>query len=88
MSYEIEILPSAQRELKALPIEARDRVNIAIQALALNPRPPGARAMQGAYRGCLRVRVGSYRIIYRIDDTLVVVTVVQVGHRRDIYRQL
>jgi len=43
--------------------------------------------MQGAYRGCLRVRVGSYRIIYRIDDILVVVTVVQVGHRRDIYRQ-
>ena len=86
MSYQIEILPSAQRELDALPVQVRERVDKAIEVLAINPRPPGVIAMQG-YRGLLRLRVGSYRVIYQVDDALFVVTVVQVGHRREIYRR-
>lgn len=51
--------------------------------LAQNPRPPGARALQG--RPGIRVRVGDYRIIYTIEDDVLVVVVVRLGHRRDVY---
>ncbi|CAA9369811.1 mRNA interferase RelE [uncultured Leptolyngbya sp.] len=86
MSYQVTILPSAQRELGRLPAQERRRVDKRIQALAFDPRPPGAIAMQGSSKGLLRFRAGDYRIIYQVEDKRLMIVVVKVGHRRDIYR--
>ncbi len=85
-SYQIIFSPQARRSLRKLPPNTQQRVNDNILALAENPRPPGVKALQGS-RGLLRLRVGDYRVIYRIEDRQLIVVVVQVGHRRDIYRQ-
>jgi len=84
MSYSILILRRAQKELAQLPDAAYERVKNAIPRLAENPRPPGRRKLSG--RDDCRIRVGDYRVIYEIDDAQQTVTVLHVGHRRDVYR--
>lgn len=89
MAYKIEIRPRALRELAALPERDRQRVSARIDALANNPRPMGAQKLARIGAGDLyRIRAGDYRVIYRIQDRIVTVTVVKVGHRRDVYRGL
>lgn len=83
MSYRIEIRPAAIRALNRIDHQDRDRIRGAIALLGQDPRPPGAKALQG--RDGLRVRVGNYRIIYTVQDDFLVVVVVTLGHRRDIY---
>ncbi len=83
--YRIELRPAAVRALRKLDPQVRRRVQGAIALLAQDPRPPGARALQG--RPGLRVRVGDYRIIYTVDDDVLLVVVVRLGHRRDVYDQ-
>lgn len=85
MSYRIELRPAAVRALKKVDHQDRDRIRGAIALLGENPRPPGAKALHG--RNGLRVRVGNYRIIYTIDDDVLVVAVVTLGHRRDVYER-
>jgi mRNA interferase RelE/StbE len=84
-AYRIELRPAAVRALHKLDPQVRRRVQGAIALLAQDPRPPGARALQG--RPGLRVRVGDYRIIYTIEEDVLLVVVVRLGHRRDIYDQ-
>jgi mRNA interferase RelE/StbE len=84
MSYSLFILRRAQKELGDLPPEAYDRVRQQILDLAEQPRPPGSRKLAG--RDGWRVRAGDYRVIYEIDEESLVVTVMHVGHRRDVYR--
>lgn len=81
--YRIELRPAALKALRK--IEARDqkRIQGVIRLLADDPRPPSARALQG--RPGLRVRVGDYRILYTVHDGILLVVVVTVGHRRDVY---
>jgi len=83
--YRIELRPAAARSLRKLDPQARRRVQGAIALLAQDPRPPAARALQG--RPGLRVRVGDYRIIYTVEDDVLLVLVVRLGHRRDVYEQ-
>lgn len=83
MSYRIEFRPAAVRALRRIAHQDRDRLRGAISLLGENPRPPGARALKG--RPGLRVRVGDYRIIYTVDDDILVVAVIALGHRRDVY---
>ena len=83
--YRIELRPAAVRSLRKLEPQVRRRVQGAIALLAQDPRPPGARALQG--RPGLRVRVGDYRIIYAVEDDVLLVIVVRLGHRGDIYDQ-
>lgn len=83
--YRIELRPAAARALRKLDPQVRHRIQGAIALLAHDPRPPGARALQG--RSGLRVRVGDYRIIYVVADDVLLVVVVTLGHRRDIYDQ-
>lgn len=85
MSYRIELRPAAVRALKKLDPPIRARVQGAIALLAEDPRPPAARALRG--RPGLRVRVGDYRIIYTVADEVLLVVVVTVGHRRDVYER-
>ena len=87
MAYIVLIKDSAARSLAALPIQHRRRVDRKIRSLADDPRPPGCVKLAGATSGW-RVRVGVYRILYTIEDGRLIVTVVEVGHRRDVYRGL
>jgi mRNA interferase RelE/StbE len=84
MTYAIAILRRAQKELQRLPRADYERVRDAIRALTDEPRPPGCVALTG--RDGWRIRVGNYRVIYEINDMQHLVTILHVGHRRDIYR--
>jgi mRNA interferase RelE/StbE len=84
VNYSVFVLPRVQRALAALPREGYERVKTAIANLAGNPRPVGCRKLAG--RDGWRIRVGNYRIIYDIDDPIQSITVLDVGHRRDVYR--
>ena len=85
MPYQVGIDPHALRQLGALPRNVQSAIRAAIQQLAQNPRPPGCLRM--GERPGWRVRGGQYRIIYEIDDVAQTVTILQVGHRRDVYHQ-
>lgn len=84
--YTVTILPAALRVLRSLPRNIRTRIRGEIDSLAENPRPHGVKSLQGSQKGYLRVRVGDYRIIYRIEDDRLLVVVVGIGHRREVYR--
>lgn len=84
MSYALGILPRAQRELGALPTEIYRRLRDTILTLAHELRPESSRKLTG--REGWRLRVGDYRVLYEIDDAKQTVTIVHVGHRRDVYR--
>ena len=86
-AYQIELTPAAARQLRKLDQQSRRRVQAAVELLADNPRPAGAKRLVGG-DGEWRVRTGSYRIVYEIHDQVLLVLVVAVGHRRDIYRRL
>lgn len=77
--------PASPGVSKTLGAEIRARIRGAVLKLAADPRPPGARALKDR-PGYLRVRIGDYRIIYTIEDDVLTVIVVRVGHRRDVYR--
>lgn len=83
MSYGVSILRRAQKELADLPKADYGRVRDAVVALAYNPRPAGCKKLVG--RDGWRIRSGDYRVIYEIDDAEEKVTVLHIGHRRDIY---
>ncbi len=82
--YTILILRRAQKELAQLPDEVYEPVRDAIRALEQEPRPPGCVKPRG--RDGWRLRQGRYRVIYEIDDQQRKVTILHIGHRRDIYR--
>jgi mRNA interferase RelE/StbE len=83
VTYRIELRPAAVRALKKLDPPVRRRIQGAISLLAEDPRPPAARPLRG--RPGLRVRVGDYRIIYTVEDDVLLIVVVTLGHRRDVY---
>lgn len=82
--YRVLIKASAAKELEALPKKDRIAVARRIKALGENPHPPGCQKLSGDEK--YRVRQGAYRILYIIEDEEIVVVVVKVGHRRDVYR--
>lgn len=84
MKYSLFILPRAQRELASLDAQEREKVRKAILGLQENPRPAQSRKLAG--RDGWRMRVGSYRVIYEINDSVRSVTILNVGHRREVYR--
>jgi mRNA interferase RelE/StbE len=86
MTYRVEVAPAALRQIRKLDSAAKRRVQAAIELLANQPRPSGAKKLVGG-EGEWRVRTGDYRIIYEIHDNVLLVLVVAVGHRRDIYER-
>jgi mRNA interferase RelE/StbE len=83
--YRLFIKPSAVREIEAIPTKRdRRRVVDRIESLADDPRPPGCQKLSGADKH--RVRQGRYRVLYVIIDDRLIVTVVRVAHRKDVYR--
>ena len=86
MTYRVEVAPAALRRLRKLDPPARRRVQAAIELLADQPRPSGAKKLGGG-EGEWRVRTGDYRIVYEVHDNVLLVLVVAVGHRREIYER-
>ena len=84
MKYDVQILRRAQKELSKLPNISYERVKNKIRALANNPRPEGCKKLIG--REGWRIRVENYRIIYEIDDTQHLITILHIGHRQNIYK--
>ena len=84
-AYRVVFAPAADRQLGKLTRPAREMVAAAIVALASDPRPLGCVMLSGG-DGLWRLRVRDYRVIYRLVDRQLVVTVVKIGHRKDVYR--
>lgn len=83
--YKILIKPSAVKELESIPQKkTRQQIARRIQDLSNNPRPPGAKKLSGHDR--YRIRQGDYRIVYALEDDHLVIYIVKIGHRKDIYR--
>lgn len=84
MTYTVEIKPSAAKQIKKLPKNVQEQVALTINNLAIEPRPDGVKKLSNS--DSYRVRTGNYRIIYQIQDDVLLVTVVRVGHRRYVYK--
>jgi mRNA interferase RelE/StbE len=83
--YKLRIKKSAAKELEAIPRKSdRRRIVSRIEALAENPRPNGCKKLSGSER--YRIRQGSYRVVYAIEDDLLVVYVVKIADRKSVYR--
>ncbi|MBD1915020.1 MULTISPECIES: type II toxin-antitoxin system RelE/ParE family toxin [Cyanophyceae] len=85
MTYRIEFAKPAVKQFKALPPQEQQRLKPKIDALAHEPRPAGMVKLAGEDDLC-RIRVGDYRIVYTIEDARLLVLVVRVRHRREVYR--
>jgi mRNA interferase RelE/StbE len=84
MSYSVFIERYAQKQIMKLDKKAIPIIKSAIAGLAKDPRPNGCKKLKG--EEAYRIRVGDFRIIYEINDGKIIVTVVSVGHRKDIYK--
>lgn len=82
--YEVRFRKSVSKDLDPIPKRGVQRIIEAINALADDPRPPQSRKLSGAEK--YRLRCGVYRVLYEIQDNVLVVCVVKVGHRKDVYR--
>jgi mRNA interferase RelE/StbE len=81
--YRVQLSNRAEKALEKLPDAVYERLVPALRALAENPRPPGCKKLKG--RPGYRIRVGDYCVIYEIEDNLLRVFVIELGHRREIY---
>ncbi len=82
----VQLKPAAERDLKRIKDRAaRARIVRAIDGLATDPRPASAKTLQGD-GSILRLRVGDYRILYTIEEAALLVLVIRIGHRREVYR--
>lgn len=84
--YTIVVSRIAEKQLEQLPKPAANAVWEKIRSLATDPRPKGCKKLQG-YEREYRIRSGDYRVVYRVEDDVLVIEVIGVGHRKDIYRK-
>ncbi len=83
--YRIQVSRTAERQIKKLPLDARAQVVRTVQGLAVDPFPTGCRKLTG-YDDVFRVRAGPFRILYSVNGGTLIVIVLKVGHRRNVYR--
>jgi mRNA interferase RelE/StbE len=87
-TYKVELRPAAAREIRKLDRSTQKKVVVAIERLATEPRPSGVKKLEGEDK-LYRIKVGKdHRIVYRIEDNQLIVLVVAIGNRKDIYRSL
>ena len=84
MTYFVSIKQSALKSLKSIAREDRLRIIDAIDQLKINPAAGGV--LKGEYSGLRRIRIGSYRVVYEVHDEQLMVLVIRIGHRREVYR--
>jgi mRNA interferase RelE/StbE len=85
VSYQVEISKGALKQLQKLSLELQERIQSKIDCLATQPRPDGVKKLNNRDNG-YRIRVGDYRVIYDIFDDILVIIIVEVGHRSDVYK--
>lgn len=85
MIYQIEFTKDANKKLKKLPSDIKERIDSKIEELAIEPRPVGVKQLADE-ESLYRIRVGVYRVIYQIFDNILLVSVIKVKHRREVYR--
>jgi mRNA interferase RelE/StbE len=85
MNYQVTFAASALQEFRALSWDIKNRLRLSVDGLRENPRPPGVRKIQGR-ENLYGLRIGSYRLVYEIDDQKRKIRVIRVRHRRDAYR--
>jgi mRNA interferase RelE/StbE len=83
--YRIEFLKTAKKELANLPKQMQRRIATKIDSLLLDPYPPDSKKLKNG-NGRYRIRAGDYRVIYRLEDDQLVILVIKIGHRRDVYK--
>ena len=83
--YQVLIARSAEKQLKKLPPQIQRKIAAVIMSLGIEPHPYGSKKLTGTVNS-YRVRVGDYRVIYDVYEHEIVVSVLKIGHRRDIYR--
>jgi mRNA interferase RelE/StbE len=86
VTYRIQWRPRARKAFLSLDKPVRRRIGDAVESLATDPRPPGAKMITGAH-GVLRIRVGDYRVLYTIDEGQLIVLVLDAAHRSQIYER-
>jgi mRNA interferase RelE/StbE len=86
-NYKIEVSSTAEKALKKIPKKDLIKIVESIQILAINPFPEGCRKLAGE-EGTYRIRQGNYRIIYEVGGKKLIVLILKVGHRKDIYRNI
>ncbi len=84
--YSIELAPAAVRQLESLPRKVQIRISGKISALASDPRPPGCAKLRGN-EDIYRIRIGDHRVLYQVKDKVLLVLVVKVGKRGEIYKR-
>lgn len=85
MTYEIKFTKGARKMFKKLSQELQDRIQPKIDELAIEPRPNGVKKLQGE-ENTYRIRVGDYRVIYDVLDDVLLVNVIDIGHRSKVYK--
>lgn len=85
MLYQIEFSRQADRQFRSLPSQIKQRIKSRIDSLATTPRPHGSEKLSGIEQ-LYRIWVGDYRIVYAVEDDRLLVLVVKIGHRREVYR--
>ncbi len=88
MPYEIEFTRAADKALSALPNKIKDRIDAALDGLEQDPWPAGHKKLKGSKETFFRIRVGDYRVVYLVEDERLVVVLVRIGHRKEVYRNL
>lgn len=84
-SFRVEWKPSTKRDLRQIASDQVARIVEAVASLAAEPRPNGSQKLHGVQH-TYRIRIGDYRAVYTVSDSLLTVTVLRVRHRRDVYR--
>jgi mRNA interferase RelE/StbE len=84
--YKLVIGASAYKQLQKIQATMRIKIEKEIDKLESNPRPSGVKKLTGSKEDLYRIRIGNYRVVYAIDDTIEIVDIRQIGHRKDIYR--
>lgn len=84
-SYRVELTRSAEKDLRRIDRSQTSTLYTALEGLEQEPRPPGTKKLAGSER-TYRIRVGSYRVVYEIEDDVLVVLVIRIAHRKDVYR--
>ncbi len=82
--FSLDIKLSAQKELDELDDALFARIDRKIMALPDNPRPAGCKKLKG-YKDLWRIRVGDYRVVYRLEDVGAKITIIRVAHRKEVY---